>query len=128
LAVPSAGPPEKCSAASGRFEIFNIDHGSQFTGNDFTGTLKRHRVTISMDGKGRCMDKIFVERSLMTLHGVGVIADESQILARYEPALAVKPRSARLMIGRIRIVEWGAPLPWTIAGVGHAGDRSYIPK
>ena len=45
-----------------RPEIFNIDQGSQFTSDDFTGTLKRHDVTISMDGKGRCMDNIFVER------------------------------------------------------------------
>src|ERR1700758_2030275 len=33
-----------------------------FTSGDFTGTLKQHEVTISMDGKGRCMDNIFVER------------------------------------------------------------------
>jgi hypothetical protein len=35
---------------------------SQFTSDDFTGTLERHKVTISMDGKGRYMDNIFVER------------------------------------------------------------------
>jgi putative transposase len=46
----------------GRPEIFNTDQGSQFTSDDFTGTLKRQGVTISMDGKGRCMDNIFVER------------------------------------------------------------------
>jgi putative transposase len=46
----------------GRPEIFNTDQGSQFTSDDFTDTLKRHEVTISMDGKGRCMDNIFVER------------------------------------------------------------------
>jgi putative transposase len=45
-----------------RPEIFNTDQGSQFTSNDFTGTLERHEVTISMDGKGRYMDNIFVER------------------------------------------------------------------
>jgi putative transposase len=45
-----------------RPEIFNTDQGSQFTSDDFTGTLKRHGITISMDGKGRCMDNIFVER------------------------------------------------------------------
>jgi putative transposase len=45
-----------------RPELFNTDQGSQFTSDDFTGTLKRHGVTISMDGKGRCMDNIFVER------------------------------------------------------------------
>src|SRR6266404_3645902 len=36
--------------------------GSQFTSDDFTDTLKRHEIAISMDGKGRCMDNIFVER------------------------------------------------------------------
>src|SRR5215469_17787303 len=36
--------------------------GGQFTSDDFTGTLQRHGITISMDGKGRCMDNIFVER------------------------------------------------------------------
>src|SRR5689334_1631171 len=43
-------------------EIFNTDQGSQFTSDDFIGTLKRHGIMISMDGKGRCMDNIFVER------------------------------------------------------------------
>jgi len=46
----------------GRPEIFNTDQGSQFTSDDFTGTLQRHGITISMDGKGCCMDNIFVER------------------------------------------------------------------
>lgn len=43
-------------------EIFNSDQGSQFTGGDFTGALKAHGVKISMDGKGRYMDNIFIER------------------------------------------------------------------
>jgi putative transposase len=46
----------------GRPEIFNTDQGSQFTSDDFTGTLKQHDIAISMDGKGRGMDNIFVER------------------------------------------------------------------
>src|SRR6202040_3359500 len=53
---------EEALARYGRPEIFNTDQGSQFTSDDFTGTLKRHEVMISMDGKGRCMDNIFVER------------------------------------------------------------------
>ena len=53
---------EEALAHYGRPEIFNTDQGSQFTSDDFTGTLKRHEITISMDGKGRCMDNIFVER------------------------------------------------------------------
>jgi putative transposase len=53
---------EEALARYGRPEIFNTDQGSQFTSDDFTGTLKEHGITISMDGKGRCMDNIFVER------------------------------------------------------------------
>ncbi len=46
----------------GKPEIFNSDQGSQFTSDAFTGVLKRERVTISMDGRGRAFDNIFVER------------------------------------------------------------------
>ena len=46
----------------GKPEIFNTDQGSQFTSFDFTGVLKGAEVTISMDGRGRCMDNIFIER------------------------------------------------------------------
>jgi putative transposase len=53
---------EEALSLYGRPEIFNTDQGSQFTSAEFTGTLERHGVTISMDGKGRCMDNIFVER------------------------------------------------------------------
>jgi len=43
-------------------EIFNTDQGSQFTGQDFTQALKDAGVAISMDGKGRWMDNVFIER------------------------------------------------------------------
>jgi putative transposase len=46
----------------GRPEIFNSDQGSQFTSDSFTKVLKEHGITISMDGRGRAMDNIFVER------------------------------------------------------------------
>ena len=49
-------------ARYGKPEIFNTDQGSQFTSFDFTGRLKDAGVTISMDGRGRCMDNIFIER------------------------------------------------------------------
>jgi putative transposase len=51
--------------ALGRYgtpEIFNSDQGSHFTSKDFTGMLKAKAVNISMDGKGRCRDNIFIER------------------------------------------------------------------
>ena len=49
-------------AEHGKPEIFNTDQGGQFTSLDFTGVLKDANVAISMDGRGRCMDNIFIER------------------------------------------------------------------
>jgi putative transposase len=46
----------------GRPEIFNSDQGSQFTSDKFTGILAKRGVAISMDGRGRCLDNIFIER------------------------------------------------------------------
>jgi putative transposase len=43
-------------------EIFNTDQGSQFTGEEWTTTLKDAGVAISMDGKGRWIDNVFIER------------------------------------------------------------------
>jgi putative transposase len=43
-------------------EIFNTDQGAQFTSAAFTSVLLSHDVHISMDGKGRCLDNVFVER------------------------------------------------------------------
>ena len=49
-------------ARYGRPDIFNTDQGSQFTSFEFTGALKDAGVRISMDGRGRCMDNVFIER------------------------------------------------------------------
>lgn len=46
----------------GKPEIFNTDQGSQFTSDDFTQVLKDQHIKISMDGKGRWIDNVFVER------------------------------------------------------------------
>jgi len=46
----------------GRPEIFNSDQGSQFTSEKFTAELVAKQIAISMDGRGRCMDNIFIER------------------------------------------------------------------
>ena len=51
----------------GKPEVFNTDQGSQFTSEGFTGLLERHGVRISMDGKGRYTDNIFVERLWRTV-------------------------------------------------------------
>ena len=46
----------------GRCDIFNTDQGAQFTSHGFTDLLKANAIKISMDGKGRALDNIFVER------------------------------------------------------------------
>jgi putative transposase len=43
-------------------EIFNTDQGSQFTSKEFTGLLKSNDIKISMDGKGRWVDNVIIER------------------------------------------------------------------
>jgi putative transposase len=53
---------EEALARYGRPEIFNTDQGSQFTSLEFTAVLRDAGVAISMDGRGRCMDNIFIER------------------------------------------------------------------
>jgi putative transposase len=58
---------EEAIACYGRPEIFNTDQGSQFTSMAFTNVLKANGVKISMDGRGRCMDNIFIERLWWTV-------------------------------------------------------------
>jgi len=53
---------EEALARFGKPEIFNTDQGSQFTSAAFTGTLMAADVKISMDGRGRWMDNVFIER------------------------------------------------------------------
>lgn len=53
---------EQALQSHGIPEVFNTDQGSQFTSDAFTGVLKKNGITISMDGRGRALDNIFVER------------------------------------------------------------------
>jgi len=53
---------EEALSRYGKPEIFNTDQGSQFTSEEFTGALSGAGVRISMDGKGRWMDNVFIER------------------------------------------------------------------
>lgn len=79
-AITRYGPPE----------IFNIDQGSQFTSVEFTGVLKANDIRISMDGKGRWLDNVFVERlwrsvkyEQVYLHAYESVNDAKQQLANY---------------------------------------------
>ena len=56
-AIQTYGPPE----------VFNTDQGAQFTSRAFTGLLEQHQILISMDGRGRVQDNIFIERLWWTV-------------------------------------------------------------
>ena len=53
---------DEALARFGKPEIFNTDQGSQFTSTEFTGRLEAAGIRISMDGRGRWLDNVFVER------------------------------------------------------------------
>jgi putative transposase len=58
---------QRAIAKYGVPEIFNTDQGSQFTSEEFTAPLLALKVKLSMDGKGRCLDNVFVERLWRTV-------------------------------------------------------------
>ena len=71
-------------------EIFNTDQGSQFTSREFTGRLEKDDIRISMDGRGRVFDNIFVERLWRSvkyeevyLHHYQTVSEARSGLARY---------------------------------------------
>ena len=78
--------------ALGRPEVFNTDQGVQFTAAAWTGRLEAAGVHVSMDGRGRCLDNVFVERLWRTvkyediyLYGYEGVRDLQQGLQRYFP-------------------------------------------
>lgn len=74
----------------GKPEIFNTDQGSQFTSREFTGVLQENQIAISMDGRGRALDNVFIERLWWSvkyeeiyLKAYGTVADLNEGLERY---------------------------------------------
>jgi len=81
---------EEAIARYGAPEIFNTDQGSQFTGAQFVGLLKAHNIRISMDGKGRWRDNVFVERLWKSikyeevyLHAYNTVSEAKAGISRY---------------------------------------------
>ena len=75
---------------TGKPEIFNTDQGAQFTSPEFTGLLESEGIRVSMDGRGRVYDNIFVERLWRTvkyeevyLHEYRTVAEARTHLAAY---------------------------------------------
>ena len=83
-------------------EIFNTDQGSQFTSEVFTGRLKENGIGISMDGKGRWRDNVFVERVWKSikyeevyLHAYETVAEARNSIGKYlEFYNSVRPHSS----------------------------------
>lgn len=73
----------------GKPGIFNTDQGSQFTGTDFIDVLKREDIQISMDGKGRWIDNVFIERLWRS------VKYEEVYLKAYEDIRAARTSLAR---------------------------------
>jgi putative transposase len=68
-------------------DIFNSDQGSHFTSPKFTGILERNDVQISMDGRGRCLDNIFVERLWRTVKQENIYLNSYQDVAQTRAGL-----------------------------------------
>lgn len=65
-------------------EVFNSDQGSQFTSEAFTGVLLAKSIQISMDGRGRCLDNIFIERLWRSLKYVACARSVEVYLKAYD--------------------------------------------
>jgi putative transposase len=72
----------------GRPEIFNTDQGAQFTADDFTRCLERADIRISMDGRGRALDNIFVERLWRTVKYEDIYLKEYATVPQLDAGLA----------------------------------------
>jgi putative transposase len=76
--------------ARGKPAIFNTDQGAQFTSREFTGVLEANQIAISMDGRGRALDNVFIERLWWSvkyeniyLKAYSTVADLNEGLAWY---------------------------------------------
>ena len=94
---------EEAVEAYGAPELFNTDQGSQFTSEEFTDVLKRHDICISMDGKGRWVDNMFVERLWRSvkyeevyLKACDSMAAAKALLGRYLPSTIPGDGTSRL--------------------------------
>ncbi len=81
---------EEAIRRHGKPEIFNTDQGSQFTSTEFVGLIQGHGIRVSMDGKGRWVDNVFVERLWKSvkyeevyLHAYDSVAQAREGLQRY---------------------------------------------
>jgi putative transposase len=117
--------------SSGVPEIFNSDRGSQFTSGAFTGVLREAGIRISMDGRGRVYDNIFVERLWRSvkyeevyLHDYQTVAEAVAGLRRYFKFYN-NDRPHQALGGLTPAEKYGlAAPPWPAASNGKEGDAT----
>lgn len=108
-------------ATYGSPEIFNTDQGSQFTSDDFVKVLEDHKIRISMDGKGRALDNIFVERLWRSVKYEEVYLKQYQSMPEAKAGLAAyfrffnEQRPHQALDNRTPAEVHGADNPWPIA-------------
>src|SRR5262245_43631254 len=102
----------------GRPEVFNTDQGVQFTAEAFTGRLESAGVAVSMDGRGRALDNVFVERLWRTvkyediyIRGYEDVPELRRGLARYF-AFYNHARLHQSLGYRTPAAVYQAPVPW----------------
>lgn len=78
---------ERALRCHGKPYIFNTDQGSQYTSNEFTKVLKDKDIKISMDGKGRCLDNIFIERLWRSVKYEEIYVNEFQSVGQLRKSL-----------------------------------------
>lgn len=79
---------QEAVAKHGTPDILNTDQGTQFTSQEFIGALTSHGISVSMDGRGRCMDNIFVERLWRTVKYENVYLKGYQTIPEARAGLA----------------------------------------
>jgi putative transposase len=100
---------EEALAKFGRPEIFNTDQGSQFTSAAFTGALTEAGVAISIDGRGRWMDNVFIER-------LGGLSNTRTSISRATPTAgrlrAASPSGSPFITNGVLIRRWATAHRW----------------
>ena len=108
-AASASRPWRRPCGASVAPEIFNTDQGAQFTAEAFTAPLLARGVKISMDGKGRCIDNVFVERLWRSLKYEEVYLHDYDDL--WKPAPGSAPTSSSTQPPSVGLLDAGRVLP-----------------
>ena len=110
----------EAALGGGRPEIFNTDQGSQFTARAFTGRLEEAGVAVSMDGRGRALDNVFIERLWRSLKYEEVYLKAYRNVKEYGIWAGGLVRGSTTTSGPIRASAIGRP-PRSIAARSRSG-------